>query len=113
MIAVNPLDSASVLAAFGALGVLVMIFAESKGVIPLTQLDGGCDRGNRQTKSRSRQRDASKLKLLTAERVCGCLGAAQHRKHELLQHGQRLVRGGWWVVLRELGVRDESNGESA
>ncbi|WP_030986486.1 DedA family protein [Streptomyces sp. NRRL WC-3744] len=29
MIAVNPLDSASVLAAFGALGVLVMIFAES------------------------------------------------------------------------------------
>ncbi|MES4889426.1 DedA family protein [Streptomyces sp. NPDC096012] len=29
MIAVNPLDSASVLAAFGALGVLVVIFAES------------------------------------------------------------------------------------
>ncbi|MCE0444635.1 VTT domain-containing protein [Streptomyces tricolor] len=29
MIAVNPMDSASVLAAFGALGVLVVIFAES------------------------------------------------------------------------------------
>ena len=29
MIAVNPLDSASVLAAFGALGVLAVIFAES------------------------------------------------------------------------------------